>query len=240
MICVHDPPVTDEWVAYTGYLGTLLDAAPCYVSWAELMEEEETVLAAQPLIVYQERECAWWQRHRRAGHTRQALARMGASVLVVRAPRWPIRHILLVVRAEASDVTAVSWAEHLGVQAQAAVTLLPIIPAIPAMYRHGSRVQLPLPLLLDPHTACGHYLHLFCQRFLKQGIPSRISQRQGDPNHQIQEEVNAGVYDLVLIAAEPYSRIERWLLGELVSPLLRWIDRPLLVAHQTQPEPALV
>ena len=40
-----------------------------------------------------------------------------------------------------------------------------------------------------------------------------------------------GTYDLVLIGAEPHGRFYRRLLGELVMPLLRWIDRPLLIAQ---------
>jgi len=37
-------------------------------------------------------------------------------------------------------------------------------------------------------------------------------------------------YDLVIIAAEPHGRSQRLLLGELMTPLLHWLDRPLLIA----------
>jgi hypothetical protein len=34
-----------------------------------------------------------------------------------------------------------------------------------------------------------------------------------------------------LIGAEPFGRFYHLLLGELLAPLLRWIDRPLLIAQ---------
>ncbi|MCA9950372.1 MAG: hypothetical protein KDE48_12055 [Anaerolineales bacterium] len=37
-------------------------------------------------------------------------------------------------------------------------------------------------------------------------------------------------YDLVIIAAEPYGRMQRFLSGELVTPLLHWLDRPIFIA----------
>jgi len=57
------------------------------------------------------------------------------------------------------------------------------------------------------------------------------ARRQGDPVAQIRNEVRAHVYDMSVIAAEPTSGWERWLMGEVVSPLLRWADRPVLVAR---------
>ncbi len=67
---------------------------------------------------------------------------------------------------------------------------------------------------------------------LKRGsVEGSVSRRQGDPLAHIRNEVRAYVYGLIVIAAEPTSGWERWLLGEVVAPLLRWADRPVLVAR---------
>jgi nucleotide-binding universal stress UspA family protein len=81
---------------------------------------------------------------------------------------------------------------------------------------------------------CGQSIYTYARRLLLQGITGDICQRQGEPNLQIQQEVREGNYDLVVIGAEPYSRLERWIFGELVGPMLHWIDRPVLVAKRLQ------
>jgi hypothetical protein len=39
-----------------------------------------------------------------------------------------------------------------------------------------------------------------------------------------------GNNDLIVIATEPTNRLRRWMVGELVNPLLSWADRPVLIA----------
>jgi hypothetical protein len=42
--------------------------------------------------------------------------------------------------------------------------------------------------------------------------------------------VGEGNYDLVIFGAETHQAISRWVLGQLVNPLLSWADRPVLIA----------
>jgi nucleotide-binding universal stress UspA family protein len=99
------------------------------------------------------------------------------------------------------------------------------------MYNVGQHVQVGLDVLLSPNTPSGHYLrHIACQLARLQ-IEANLRLRQGSPDRQIQDEVAEGNYDLIVIGSEPHGRLYRLLLGEIVTPMLRWIDRPLLIAR---------
>lgn len=62
-------------------------------------------------------------------------------------------------------------------------------------------------------------------------VEGSVSRRQGEPFAQVRNEVRSGAYDLIVIAAEPHGGWGRWFLGEVVAPLLRWADRPVLIAR---------
>jgi hypothetical protein len=62
-------------------------------------------------------------------------------------------------------------------------------------------------------------------------VPHYFCQQPGAPDQQIQMEVTEVDHDLIVIGAEPDGRLRHWYLGEVVAPLLRWADRPLLIAR---------
>ena len=173
----------------------------------------------------------------------QAIARSPASVLLIRRPCWPIRRILLILRIEDTDEAAVDWLVRLACPDERArslvgdaaggvsATILPLVPSVPAMYNMGQHIQVGLDVLLSPNTPSGHYLRHIAQQLARQQIECYIHVRQGSPDRQIQDEVAEGGYDLIVVGSEPHGRLYRLLLGEIVTPLLRWVDRPLLVAR---------
>lgn len=162
---------------------------------------------------------------------RQILNATPASLWLVRSPRWPIRSILLIVREEEGDETAEEWAIRLAAVCQAQVTALVISPSAPGMYREGARVQISLDLLLMADAPIGVQLRRILHRLRLAGIDGRLQQHWGTPNEQIEQEIADGDHDLVVIGAEKASKFWRWWMGELVEPLLRWIDRPVLIVR---------
>jgi hypothetical protein len=161
----------------------------------------------------------------------QDIARSPTSILLARQPRWPIKNILLILRIESTDEAAAAWLVRLARPGETRVTILPIVPSLPALYRVGNRVQTGLDILLSPNTVSGQQLRCLAQQCLQQQIETDIRLRQGEPDCQIRDEVYERNPDLVLIGAEPFGRFYHLLLGELVTPLMRWIDRPLLIAQ---------
>ena len=237
MVCINSPPVTDEWVSYTAYLSRLLGSSVAYLDihapsaegWTDISAE---IVGLEPaLTVWQEPVLTWAQRPLRRWIMRRMINRLPGSILLVQQPHWPLHRLLLVVRADGHDEPAVLWAERLAAQSGAAVTIFPVVPSLPGLYQHGTRVQPPLEVLLSPATFSGAYLQAYAQRLGKLGIEGNICQRVGPADWQIRSEMAQDDYDLVLIAEESTSRVLRWLFGELVTPLLGWLRRPLLLAR---------
>jgi nucleotide-binding universal stress UspA family protein len=162
---------------------------------------------------------------------RKIIDAIPASLWLARRPRWPIRSILLIVRGEEGEEDAEEWTIRLAQALEADITVLVVSPAAPAMYREGGRVQASLDLLLATDAPIGIQLRRVIRRLQEADIEGRLQQHRGAPNEQIEREIAAADHDLVVIAAEKQSKFWRWWLGELVEPLLRWLDRPILIVR---------
>ncbi len=256
ILCIHKPPVTDEWAAYTRYIGQLLGSRFDHRSVQAVTsaaEAEQLTGFASPfavdeahapgvthapeagvwrpavpdLVIFGEAQSAWWQRPWR--QAARAINRTRGPILFARGARRPLRRILWLIRDHESDDAALNWVARLAVPSRAVVTLMPIVPAYPRLYQRGATVQLPSDVFHEHDNTS--LLAGYVRRLDGLGVEGSISRRQGDPVAQIRNEVRAHVYDLIVIAAEPTSSWERWLMGEVVTPLLRWADRPVLVAR---------
>jgi nucleotide-binding universal stress UspA family protein len=262
LLCVHSPPVSDEWVAYTNYIGGLLDSRPVYQGLmpagdrhgpTPVLESGEAALRPAPwptagdqagyrgdsavirpsdsaLFIMDDSRPSWWQRLLRRAPASRILQQTPGSILFARHPRRPLRHILVVVRAHASDDLSLTWAERLALPSEAKVTLLPIVPPYPRLHQHDSKIQ-ALDVLMAPNTISGEALHRYARRLDQRGIHGTVCWQQGPPEHQIHCETRATGHDLIVIAGEPFGRFSRWFLGELVGSLLVTADRPVLVAR---------
>lgn len=162
---------------------------------------------------------------------RKIIDAVPASLWLIRQPRWPISSILLIIRAQEGEEAAEEWALRLALACGAAVTVLVISPADPIMYREGGPVQAPLEILLTADSPISVQIRRILRRLRDAGIEGYLQQRTGTPDEQIERELAAGDHDLVIIAAEKKSKLWRWWLGELVEPLLRWLDRPILIVR---------
>ncbi|MCA9874611.1 MAG: universal stress protein [Anaerolineales bacterium] len=158
--------------------------------------------------------------------------RSGASVLIMGQPRWPLRHLLLICRAEPSDVVALPWVKRLAT-AETAVTLLVVVPCIPAVYRLAGPQPLGLHSLLHPDTTSGQHIRRLLQALSAAGITARVRLRDGEPDEQIRREAATSLYELIVIAREEHGRLRHAVLGELVTPMLAWLNTPLLLAKET-------
>jgi nucleotide-binding universal stress UspA family protein len=148
----------------------------------------------------------------------------------VRFPRWPIQSILLIVRGGKADRSAIEIAFCLACKCNASLITLATVPDIPAFYRSYAKVQLGLPTLFELNTEPGHQLREILHRMSLHGLNGDIQACESEPNQQIRQLVKLSDPDLIVISQEPYSRLWRLLFGEIVQPMLRWIDRPVLIA----------
>jgi hypothetical protein len=161
----------------------------------------------------------------------RAVERWTGSLLLARQPRWPLRRILTILRGETGDDAAIEWTLRLAAAAGAGVRLLAVIPPLPGLYNIGGEVQAPLDLLLLVNSTTGCCLRRQVRRLCQAGVAAELGAQPGAPDEQIETEVRRSAPDLVVIAAESTGHLWRLWMGELVRPLLRRLDRPLLVAR---------
>ena len=160
--------------------------------------------------------------------------RVTTSLLVARTPRSPLRKLLLIVRIEETDDTAVDWVIRLARTGEVAVKVLPVVPGMLQLYDHGlARGHSKQALLADDSHAGAQLLRL-TRRLAYHSIDCEVRSKQGEAHEPIRQEVEGEDYDLVVIGAESHERLRRWLLGELVRTMLHWIDTPLLIARPRQ------
>jgi nucleotide-binding universal stress UspA family protein len=153
----------------------------------------------------------------------------GLPTLWLRSPHWPLRKILLVLRGNERDLQAASWAITLAHRSGAPATLLLVYPDAPGLYTRSSHVQLDLSMLIHLQDGVGGLLRHIVDEFGQKRIPCQLRMHKAEPGEQIRTELSQGQYDLVIISGEGHGRLWRWYFGELVHPLLSWIDRPVLV-----------
>lgn len=151
------------------------------------------------------------------------------SLLFLQPSRWPLQHILLVVRAQESDWQTLSWVERLAQPGQTKVSILPIVPPWPRLHRRIESIQLSPEILLAPNTPSGAMVRQMRRQLQQQQISTSVALTTGEPDWRIRTTVAASRPDLMAIAAEPHCRLLRCFTGELVNPLLRWVPCPLLI-----------
>ncbi len=161
----------------------------------------------------------------------RAATHLKASMLFARQPRWPLKRVLLVTRGQDRDTPAVDWVVRLTRPSGAAITVLALQPYMSAIQCQALYGQ-GLTTWLTTYTPLGQQLRRIVDHVVHGEIDSRLRLRfrQGAPDWQVRCEAEEGNYDLIIVAADSASRWERRLPGEVVSPLLRWANRPVLIA----------
>ena len=152
-----------------------------------------------------------------------------ASLMVVRKPRWPLENILLVLRNESPDQSAIDWTVRIAQLSHAEVTVLPLTMPIPVMYDQIPGMDCSIAALLSSNCNLGKSLRMVARRLVDSEIKGTIRLRQEPLAWQIRFEVMERDYDLIVIACGSHNQLRRWLSGELINPLLGWAEGPVLV-----------
>jgi nucleotide-binding universal stress UspA family protein len=219
-------------LSYGRQIARLLGVEPALQKAADFEAVSRDYLAGCDLAILGEPRQSLWQRFWPGLAASRAAVQWSCSLLLARRPRWPLHRILTLVRGDDGDEAALDWTSRLAAASGAGVTLLPIIPSLPGLYNQGNQVQAPPHLLLLAHSMTGRCLRRQLRRLHQAGIDVRLASQPGVPADQIEAELCCSAPDLVVIAAETCGQLLRLWLGELVGPLLRTIDRPLLIARQ--------
>ena len=155
------------------------------------------------------------------------------AVLVAQEPRWPLERILLVLCGQSPDDAATDWALRLAYPSAAAVTVLAVVPPVPAMYQGLSRMEQTLRSLLTTDTSLGCQMRQVARRLTECKLDGTLRLRQGAPEQQICRETVEGDHDLIIMATRPCRWWLRQLKGDPICRLLSRADRPLLFVEPT-------
>ena len=237
MGCFYEPPLPENSAAYLRYLGRLLNSPPRLLPRlpeSGVVADRQSVYGAADLdlLLYWEPQRPFWQRWLGWTPAIRVVERSPTSVLVVRQPRWPLRRILLILRADETDEAAIQWLERLVGSVRVELFVLPIIPPLSAMYRLGS-LPLQAEVVLAPNTFSGAQLYRLASLCSAWGIEARLLLHDSEPQYRMEWAVHASNCDLVLLSHDPDHWLHRRFLGDLIRPLLRRTDRPVLIAKNT-------
>jgi nucleotide-binding universal stress UspA family protein len=237
VIIVHERPRTEKWRAFAEHVAGLLGVNARFQKAPSGLPGEDAgrrmgADVSGDVVVIEVPRPTWVKRVLGRAPAHALATRSGTTVLVAREPRWPFDRLLLVLRDTPADEPAIRWALRLAAAGATEVTILPVVPSLPALYAQGSRGQPDLEVLLEPSTPTGRMIDQVVRALLKVGVPEvAVHQQRGAPVWQICQEIAVTDCDLVVIGAESGSRLYRWFSGELLPPLLRRCPIPLLVAR---------
>jgi nucleotide-binding universal stress UspA family protein len=216
---------------YAGQLSSLTGAE---LSWLDQQDVAAVVklLSTKPCdLVVCGHACEPLARRVLCGPTDSRLAEcVPSSLLVVASPRWPLRRILLVILDPTSNESSLAWVRTLAQPTGAAVTALAVVPPIPELYGNLRGMKHDLAQLLATGTPLGREMRRVAQLLVDWRMDGLLRLRQGPISREIRLEAEEGDYDLIVLCAETQDRLMHLVLGGLVNPLLRWADRPVLIA----------
>lgn len=225
----------DEIEAYAEDLATLLGAHLSRFETPKTGNEAYRVLASEvkrtkaDIVILGSNEQATLNRLLEVRPEYTLADRLSTSLLVVRQPCWPIINVLLVLRNEGKEETAVDWTVRFAQPSCADVTVLPLTLPAPAMCDQDPRLSYSIDTLLTSDSKLGKKLRFVAQRLVDSEINGTLRLREEPPIWQIRFELLEKDYDLIVIDCKPRNRLCRWMLGELVNPLLSRTDIPVLI-----------
>jgi nucleotide-binding universal stress UspA family protein len=234
--CAVSSPIPPPLAYYAEALSNLLEAR---LDWLSI-EEDPSTLAGRPdagehgLYVFSDAAHPLLQHLLSSPvrlEDRTGESGLREAALVVRDPRWPICRILLVLCGEERDRVAVDWVLHLAHKAHSKVTVLAVVPPVPAMFGHRAGIGDGLPGLLTANSPLGQEMRQVARHLVAWEIEAALRLREGPPEVQIRRELAEGNYDLVAVAGRPCGVVRRWLQGDETSDALQWTDRPILITR---------
>lgn len=200
------------------------------------LNEKAAQLQAE-LVIFETFESTFPKSFRKSSLDRKFVQQLETSTLIIKQPQWPIRNLLLVVKDEVCDETAINWALRLAKPSHAAVTILPIIIPIPEMYKQSARENINVSSLLSTNSILGRKVLQTMRRFMEQDIEVDISLSNETPFWQAWYEIKNKCYEIVLIAADPGNWLLRWAGGELAASVIEWADQPVLISKPSESQP---
>lgn len=157
------------------------------------------------------------------------IERIPASLLMVKQPRWPLKSILLILKNEITDESAIDWAVRIAQSSKAKIAILPLTVAIPDINLQDLHGNAHISTLLTRNCTMGNNLRSVARRLVDSDINGNIVLRQESPFQQICFELLERNYDLVVISVQHRDHLKHFLHGNLIKLLMKRLDLSVLV-----------
>ena len=233
LVATPPGPVAAPFRAYVQRLGNLLHSQIIYLPLTEKDDVLEALgqQATQPtdLVAWQEPTRSWLSQFFHGSLAQELIHYIPTSILLALQPRWPLRHLLLVIKGDEGEEAALSWVLRLAQPVKATVTLLAVTPAHPWLYNREGRALQGLAALLEPDTPLAQQARQMAQQITQAGLQGELRLRQGPPVEQICQEITTNDPDLVIAVSRPEPP-SSWS-GDPVASLLHSINHPLLLVR---------
>jgi len=234
LIWLPTKPFLNEIETYTDQLATLLGAHLNRFETSSVENHAYEALIAEigqihpNVVVLSKLEGSILERLIEGSPDQNYTDQLPGSLLMVRQPRWPLKHILLILRKDASDESAVQWTISLAHLSGARVTILPLTNQLPNLDDLDTPIRCSLDTILASGSVFGKKLRSVAQQLDNAEISGTLRLRQEPPTWQIRIELLEHDYDLIVLNSEPHDELWHWILAELINPLLSWTDSPVL------------
>jgi hypothetical protein len=159
----------------------------------------------------------------------RTLERFHTPCLLPRSPRLPIQSIMLVLHKDGSDTDTVDLVARIAASKNARVIVLVLLPQVPTMYQGLNRMEHSLSDILQSQSKLGCRLRRISMQLCNDSIRGEIHLKQGHTDFAIQEEIAEADIDLIVTAKPGKRRFSIRIDDDIVTRMLRWIERPVLL-----------
>ncbi len=195
-----------------------------------LTEEFINTANGYSLVFFSAPESSLYERIIHGSSELRFLERLTTSCLFPRTPRLPIRTIMMLLHRGGSDIAVMDLVARIAALTKAKVIILAVLPQVPTMFQGLVRMRLSQADILQSQTEMGRRLRRISRSLCCGSFHGEIHLKQGQSDCAIQEEIATSEIDLVVTATPRKHRQPFKFEDECVIRMLRWIERPVLLA----------
>ncbi|MFQ5950755.1 MAG: universal stress protein [Candidatus Geothermarchaeales archaeon] len=153
----------------------------------------------------------------------------GAPVLRIVQESKALEKILILVDGSEGSFWAVEDGKEIAKLAGAEVTVLTVVPPLPAFFTGLEEMEEHVEEMLHTRTTEARTLRRAVRMLVKLGVEARLKIRHGDALEEILEEIGSGYYDLGVLGTRRLVSRTRYILGSIAQEILSQTKMPLLL-----------
>ena len=162
-------------------------------------------------------------------------------VLVVLEKTTAIKRILICTGGNRYIADAVALTGQIARGMQATVTLLHVMPQPPPLYSGLRRLELNVDTILNSNSALGRNLREQKNALEALGVPVELKLCEGPVLEEIQQEIRAGDYDLVVSGSSlSGGSFRTYVLGDVTREIVNHATCAVLVVRSGASSPGLL